>query len=238
MTTFTVRTNCGTERTFDSRRAAEDGRETHVSLCDDCGDDDVAIELRDARQTALTGTHADGGTASAGNGDATPTGDGGAVAGERPNAAERSPDADRPANEEPDPAVDLPERMPSVRTDPLDVVPGYMIDEVEGQPTINKRGYAVIANHFDIVVNAEPITTAGETDHEYAEFRARAWRKEDGPEHAYTGHATARASEDRSRMADNLNEMAETRAMKRAVAWASGVGILAWEEMVGYTDDE
>jgi hypothetical protein len=31
--------------------------------------------------------------------------------------------------------------------------------------------------------------------------------------------------------------MAETRAMKRAVAWASGVGILAWEEMTEYVEE-
>jgi hypothetical protein len=121
--------------------------------------------------------------------------------------------------------------------DPLDVVPEYMITQVDGQPTINKRGYAVIANHFDIAVRSEAITTAGETDHEYAEFKATAWQKEDGPEQGYTGHATARASEDRRGIENNLNEMAETRAMKRAVAWASGVGILAWEEMVEYLDE-
>jgi len=130
---------------------------------------------------------------------------------------------------------DVPE---SVRTDPLDVVPDYMVTDVEGQPTINKRGYAVIAHHFDVVVQSEAITTAGETDHEYAEFGATAWKKEDGPERCYTGHGTARASEDRRGIENNLNEMAETRAMKRAVAWASGVGLLAWEEMVEYVDED
>lgn len=133
---------------------------------------------------------------------------------------------------------ELPGGMPdSVRTDPLDVVPEYMITRVDGQPTINKRGYAVIANHFDIVVRSEAITTAGETDHQYAEFEATAWQKGDGPERGYTGHATARATEDRRGIENNLNEMAETRAMKRAVAWASGVGILAWEEMVEYLEE-
>jgi hypothetical protein len=229
MTTFTVRTDCGTEQSFDSRRAAESGRETHVSLCDECGDDDVRIEMGDAGgasagQTQLHRQRTDGRGAAV---------EQGAAESADATSADAAPgDADRP-----DPAADLPDEMRSVRTDPLDVVPGYMIAEVEGQPTINKRGYAVIANHFDIVVNAEPITTAGETDHEYAEFRARAWHKDDGPEHAYTGHGTARATEDRRGIADNLNEMAETRAMKRAVAWASGVGILAWEEMAGYVEE-
>lgn len=136
------------------------------------------------------------------------------------------------------PAPSLPSEMPdSVQTDPLDIVPEYMITTVEGQPTINKRGYAVIANHFDIRVRSEAITTAGETDHEYAEFRATAWERGESPERGYTGHATARATEDRRGIENNLNEMAETRAMKRAVAWASGMGILAWEEMAEYLDD-
>ena len=125
----------------------------------------------------------------------------------------------------------------SVQTDPLDVVPEYVVTEVDGQPTINKRGYAVIANHFDIVVRSEAITTAGETDHAYAEFKATARQKDDGPEQGYTGHATARVSEDRRGIENNLNEIAETRAMKRGVAWASGVGILAWEEMVEYLEE-
>ena len=212
MSTFTVVTDCGKNKEFDTRREADEGRETHAALCEECGEESVRVEM--------TNRSGPGGSApavdSAGSGELS----------SEPSAA-------------PDSTSALPEEMPgSVRTDPLDVIPGYMIDEVEGQPTINKRGYAVIANRFDIVVQSEAITTAGETDHEYAEFKAAAWRKEDGPECGYTGHATARASEERRGMADNLNEMAETRAMKRAVAWASGVGILAWEELAGYVDED
>lgn len=95
----------------------------------------------------------------------------------------------------------------------------------------------MIANHFDIAVQSEALTTAGETDHEFAEFKATAWKRGDGPEEGYTGHATARRTEDRRGIENNLNEMAETRAMKRAVAWASGVGLLAWEEMIEHVDD-
>ena len=208
MSTFTVTTDCGTEREFSNRSDANEGKRTHQALCNECGEEDVTVEVGPDRpdQTTLSSDAGD----------------------------DRETDGGRASL--PD---SLPDEMPdSVRTDPLDVVPEYMVDYVEGQPAINKRGYAVIANRFDIAVEAEAITTAGETDHEYAEFKARAWKKEDGPEHAYTGHATARASEDRRGMADNLNEMAETRAMKRAVAWASGVGILAWEELASYVDEE
>jgi hypothetical protein len=210
MSTITVTTVCGTEREFDSRREAEQATETHRSLCDECGEDDVEIALQ-AGQPSRPPTATDGR-------DAVPD------------------EAD--AEAAPGDGSSLPDDIPgSVQTDPLDVVPEYMVTEVDGQPTINKRGYAVIANHFDIVVQSEAITTAGETDHEYAEFKATAWQKDNGPEQGYTGHATARVSEDRRGIENNLNEMAETRAMKRGVAWASGVGILAWEEMVEYLEE-
>lgn len=213
MSTFTVRTNCGTGRDFESRSEAERGKETHLDLCETCEEADVRIVADAGRfeSPVETGTTESNGASP--DGYVSPAG-----VEEIAESFDGVPD--------------------SMLTDPLDVLPEYMIDVVEGQPTINKRGYAVIANHFDIVVQAEAITTAGETDHEYAEFVARAWRKADGPENAYTGHATARASEDRRSVADNLNEMAETRAMKRAVAWASGVGILAWEELSGYAEKE
>ncbi len=202
MSTITVRTECGTTRKFSSRRDAEEGKRTHRSLCEECGEEDVHLTVEPEQSTLES------------------VSDGGRV-----------PEAESGAS--------LPAEMPdTVQTDPLDVVPEYMITEVEGQPTINKRGYAVIAHHFDVVVHSEAITPAGETDHEYAEFKATAWNRGDDPEQGYTGHGTARASEDRRGIENNLNEMAETRAMKRAVAWASGVGLLAWEEMVEYLDDE
>lgn len=206
MITFTVETACGTEKSFDSLRRAKEGKETHITLCDECTADDVTI---DQQPTQTAGSRSESDSASL-------VTDGSSAL--EPKSL---------SNEMPD----------TVQMDPLDIVPDYMIDEVDGQPTINKRGYAVIARQFDIIVNSEAITTAGETDHQYAEFKANAWKKEDGPEHAYTGHGTALASENRTGIMNNLNEMAETRAMKRAVAWASGIGILAWEEMRNHLDE-
>lgn len=43
MSTFTVETECGTTRQFDSRREAEQGKETHESLCDECDPENVRI---------------------------------------------------------------------------------------------------------------------------------------------------------------------------------------------------
>jgi hypothetical protein len=203
MSTITVTTDYGTAKEFDSRRDAREAKQTHESLCNECGEVDISIAV--GRETPAVQDIPDSGHAS--NAD------------------------DAPGNGMP---ADIPE---SVQTDPLDIVPEYMISEVDGQPTINKRGYAVIANHFDIAVQSEALTAAGETDHEFAEFKATAWKRGDGPEEGYTGHATARRTEDRRGIENNLNEMAETRAMNRAVAWASGVGLLAWEEMIEHVDD-
>lgn len=98
--------------------------------------------------------------------------------------------------------------------------------------------YPVVSDYADIAVKAEAITTAGDTDHEYAEFRATAWRKDEGPENGYTGHATARAIEDRRGIEHRLNEVAETRAMSRAVAWAAGRGPTAGDATVEPRDGE
>jgi hypothetical protein len=236
MSTFTVETDCGTTRQFDSRREAEEGKETHESLCDECDPENVRIVPGNADPSANNPSETD--DSKTDDSEATDSATDGAD--ESVTDGGSKPDAEAASDPVPaDAHRDLPPELPeSVQTDPLDVVPGYVVDVVDGQPTINKRGYAVIANHFDIVVQSEPITTAGETDHEYAEFRTRAWKKEDGPEAAYTGHGTARVSESRSAIANNLNEMAETRAMKRATTWASGIGILACEEMTEYVEGD
>lgn len=129
---------------------------------------------------------------------------------------------------------ELPQDMPdSVETDPLDIVPGYMLDTIEGKPAINKRGYAVIANRYDIGVTSEALTLASDTNFEHAEFKAIAI-DEDGNQ--FSGHGSAHV--DRNDDKEVLNEMAETRAMKRAVSWASGFGINAFEELVGILETE
>lgn len=110
--------------------------------------------------------------------------------------------------------------------------------EQGSRPRPGEPEYPGVSDYADVAVKAEAITTAGETDHEYAEFRATAWRKDEGPENGYTGHATARAVEDRSGIEHRLNEVAETRAMTRAVAWASGRGPTPGEETVASRDGE
>jgi len=106
--------------------------------------------------------------------------------------------------------------------------PKHFVDQIQGVPTINRKGYAVLAEHFNVSVTAEPITLPSETDFEYAEFRAVA-TTEDGQE--YSGFGSAHINRQDGDDPHLLAELAETRAMKRATAWATGVGITAYTEM-------
>lgn len=123
-------------------------------------------------------------------------------------------------------AIPQPSQLTS---DPLDVISknsDHFTDTIRGQVVINRQGYAVLAERFDISVKAEPVTLPSETDFEYAEFQAVA-TTDGGNE--YTGFGSA--SVDREDDATLLAELAETRAMKRATAWATGVGMTAVSEL-------
>ena len=115
-----------------------------------------------------------------------------------------------------------------ISDDPLSVMPGHFVDTIQGVPTINRKGYAVLAEHFGVSVKAEAVTLPSETDFEYAEFRATA-TTEDGTE--YSGFGSAHINRQDGDDAHLLGELAETRAMKRAVSWATGVGMTAQSEM-------
>ena len=117
-----------------------------------------------------------------------------------------------------------------ISEDPLSVMPGHFVDTIQGVPTINRKGYAVLAEHFGVSVVAEPVTLPGDTDFEYAEFKAIA-TTEDGTE--YSGFGSAHVDRMDGDDPYLLAELAETRAMKRACAWATGVGMTAYEEMSG-----
>jgi hypothetical protein len=115
-----------------------------------------------------------------------------------------------------------------ISDDPLSVMPSHFVDRIQGTPVINRKGYAVLAEHYGIEVVAEPVTLPGATDHTYAEFRAIA-TTEDGTE--YSGFGSAHVDRQDGDDPYLLAELAETRAMKRAVAWATGVGMTAKAEM-------
>jgi len=119
---------------------------------------------------------------------------------------------------------------PAVDEDPLDYMPSHFVDTIQGTPAINRKGYAVLASHYNIGVKAEPVVRASETEWEYAEFKAVAVT-DVGTE--YSGFGSAHV--DRMDGDDKylLNELAETRACKRALALATGVGVVSAEEMRG-----
>jgi RNA polymerase subunit RPABC4/transcription elongation factor Spt4 len=117
---------------------------------------------------------------------------------------------------------------PDVTEDPISWMPEHFVDVIEGVPAINRKGYAVLAEHFDISVRSEPVTYPGESDWEYAEFRATAVTP-DGDE--YTGYGSAHVERGDDKTV--LGELAETRACKRSISWATGVGMVAVSEMQG-----
>jgi hypothetical protein len=124
-------------------------------------------------------------------------------------------------------ASEVPEN-PSVADDPVDWMPSHFIDHIQGVPTVNRKGYAVIASQYNVSVEAVAKVRASETNFEYAEFAATAIT-EDGQR--YTGFGSAHINRQDGDDPYLLNELAETRAMKRAVAWATGVGMTAASEM-------
>jgi hypothetical protein len=120
----------------------------------------------------------------------------------------------------------VPGEEPGIDEDPVEWMPSHFIDKIEGQPTVNRKGYCVIASKYGVSVTAEPITLPSESDWEYAEFRAIA-TTEDGQEYSGFGSAHVDRGDDK----ELLGEMAETRALKRSTAWATGLGMTAVEEL-------
>lgn len=118
---------------------------------------------------------------------------------------------------------------PRIDEDPLNYLPGHFVDSIQGTPAINRKGYAVLAAHYGIGVKAEPVVRASDTEFEYAEFTAIA-TTEDGVE--YSGFGSAHVDRDDGDDKYLLNELAETRACKRALALATGVGVVSAEEMM------
>ena len=152
-----------------------------------------------------------------------------------PDVIDHSPAADADVDPTPEPEPEPPQTETaeaidrlgeSLEDDPLAILPGHMVDEIQGVPAINKRGYSMIAERYGIEVTTEILAFPWDNDAGRAVAKATA-RTEDGK--TYTGHATA--SKGDGDMPEQLIELADTRAMKRAVSWASGLGIVAYEEL-------
>jgi hypothetical protein len=118
-----------------------------------------------------------------------------------------------------------------IEQDPIEWMPSHFIDEIQGVPVISRKGYCVLAERYGIAVTSEPVTLPSETEFEYAEFQATATTA-DGQEYSGFGSAHVDRDDDPTLLA----ELAETRAMKRATAWATGVGMTAVSELQGGVD--
>ncbi|QAS68883.1 RecT-like DNA single-strand annealing protein [Haloferax tailed virus 1] len=116
---------------------------------------------------------------------------------------------------------------PNLSEDPFAWMPGDFVDTIDGTPTINRRGYAALGRKFGISAPEIDVEVGPEdTGHEYCRVRALV-RDDDGRE--FVNHGSAHV--DRGDDATLLLEMATTRARKRALAGATGIGLIAIEEL-------
>jgi len=145
-----------------------------------------------------------------------------------PDVIDVEPTTD-PATPDADAGHDLPER--SVADDPLTWMPGDFVDEIDGTPAVNRKGFEVLSHFYDISVSAELQVAPDENEHEYARVKATA-ETADGR----TCEAFGSAHVDRGDDETLLLEMADTRARKRALSIATGVGAVAVAELKNEVD--
>ena len=128
--------------------------------------------------------------------------------------------------DETDSASTLPDDGPSVDEDPLTWMPEEFTDVIDGTVSINRKGYEVMAHHYDISTNCTCVVGPEQTDFEFCRMQATAT---DADGNTYTAHGSAHVGRGDEKVL--LLEMADTRARKRAVAQATGVGMVAVEEL-------
>lgn len=132
-----------------------------------------------------------------------------------------------PATDSADAATDdLPER--DVGTDPITWMPNDFVDRIDGSPAVNRKGFEVLAHFYEIDVEADLEVPPEDTGHEYCRVEAVATTPDGRVCEAY-GSAHVERGDDKTL----LLEMAGTRARKRALSIATGVGACAVEELKG-----
>lgn len=124
----------------------------------------------------------------------------------------------------------LPDEKPGVDTDPLSWVPGDFVDIIDGTPAINRKGFEVICQHYGVSIKTDMIETPSDNDWTACIHKARAIT-EDGIEYAAYGSSHVERGDDKAL----LVSMSDTRAYKRAASRATGVGMLAVEELQAAT---
>ena len=140
---------------------------------------------------------------------------------DEPPQTPATPETDKPLGDA------LAEIGDSIESDPLDVLPGYMITHVEGKPSLNKRGVSVLAYHYDVnVLEREVVAYPHEHDYQTAVVEIMV---ENGDGRQFSGIGEAHVDETPKHQ---LLRMAETRAYKRAVIFATGTGIVGYQELM------
>jgi len=119
---------------------------------------------------------------------------------------------------------DLPDDGPSVDEDPLVWMPDEFTDQIDGSVAINRKGFEVLAHHYDIQCSTDVCESLTTPDR--VVFKATAVDA-DGDTYSAFGSACEARGDDTGL----LIEMADTRAYKRAISRATGVGMVAVEEL-------
>lgn len=213
MSEITVEAACGTTKDFETRSDAEDGIDTHLALCEDCTEDDIV---------AYTGERPDDLFA-----------DGGPEVVEESDPIEPAEHDNRPADppasndDGEDYSDQLPDDGPSVDEDPLVWMPDEFTDTIDGTVAINRKGFEVLAHHYDIACETELVSQSNGR----VVMQATAV---DSDGDTYSAYGSS--SEDRGDDRGLLIELADTRAYKRAISRATGVGTVAIEELQSTMD--
>lgn len=83
-----------------------------------------------------------------------------------------------------------------------------------------------------------PVVPAHETDFQHALYRGQVWEAGDDPGEGWEDVGTARLEHENLDGAEaNLDELAATRAITRALSWSTGAGISAAEVLQGGQTD-
>jgi len=215
-------------RSFDSRSEAE-SKANDLAAMDGVDSDEIEVVQGDFDSYAAYKGTADGGevnyvehTADESSAEDEPV----------PDDTSTDEPAQTPAQEPQGFGDALAELGEELETDPLSILPSHMVDTISGEPAVNKRGYAMIAERYGIETSAEIVSFPWENDENRCVAKATAIT-EDGKE--YTGWATACAED--GDMEDQIIELAETRSLKRSVSWASGVGIVSYQELTNQLEE-
>jgi hypothetical protein len=114
---------------------------------------------------------------------------------------------------------------------PLEGVDGKFAVELRGEPELRRAGYAAIARSAGFTVDVEAEVTPDDTDWRYARYRAHVYR--DGEQVATDVGSALEECEDLEDARAHLDELASTRAIKRALEWATGSGTIVQVDEAG-----